>query len=674
MKVLSKRCFAPRRRSVADDFSLRRSGRHTRRIIAALCAFGFLLPSGLEATNPVTTGLRAEYQFLDGSGTTVLDSSGNSANATFGSPAPSWTTWGVNFNPSAGAAAQTITLPSAVNNWMTAVFYVCPKVGPQSTSSSGPAETWSQYQVLMGSTNYTGANLAAAFMTTASGSGGSAAYDGYLVPQIWNGLNSATTAANDGFGACSTVAYVRDASSDHLYVNGTETGYIRHGGSASYTVTGSYTIGSSGVNQTWSGLMGNLAYAAFWSTALSASDISQVTQYVSTAVQGRTGYPTVTKNTSNTNQLIAAGDSITAGYGSTPWTNYLSLTNTYNVQNWGIGGQNIANIRVMGPVRDMTGASTVAKNTFVIFGGTNDVCIDGYTVPQAWQNIQSAIQQRKALGARVVVVDVLSRNGCDATRDTLNASIRSGWQAAGADAFVDLGASVNLGKDGAYSNTSYFQSDGTHMSNTGASLIGDFVSNAVNYLDGSTSANPTVVSTSTYSAKWSTAYMQPSGNTAITLPDCQGMTGQPIQILNSGFTVTAVGSNSQTINGSTSPYTVATSGLTQFTPSFNGSTTAGCSWTSSGTSSSIPVMASSSLATATTIAPTTPIVNLTGGTTITTMVPPSGVGSSGTGACIYLIPGATVATTASGNFQAAYTLNANTLYISCWNGSKWYVK
>src|SRR5437764_6567258 len=147
----------------------------------------------------------------------------------------------------------------------------------------------------MGSTNFSGANLAAAFMTTSSGSDGSAAYDGFIVPQIWNQLDSATTAATDGFGACSTVTYVRDASADRLYVNGVETSYVRRGGSITYGVSGNYTIGSSGAGQTWSGLMGNVAYAAFWSTALTAAEVTQVSQYVTTMVQSRSGYPTISR-------------------------------------------------------------------------------------------------------------------------------------------------------------------------------------------------------------------------------------------------------------------------------------------------------------------------------------------------------------------------------------------
>lgn len=648
--------------------------RHQYLCRTALACLMIALPLTASGANPIPTGLQAEYLLMDGTGTTVSDASGLKHTASFGSPGPAWTTWGVNFNPTSGTVAQTINLPAAVNNWATAVFHVCPKIGPQSTTPAGPAETWSQYQILMGSTDFSGAALATAYLTTSSGNGGSAAYDGFIVPQIWNKLNSATTAASDGFGACSTVAYVRDATQDHLYVNGVETAYVRNGGSLSYSVSANYTIGSSGASQTWSGLMGNVAYAAFWSSELTGSQVAQVSNYVTSLVEARPGYPATAVSTASGNQLIAAGDSITAGYGSQPWTSYLNLTNTYNVQNWGVGGQNVANIRVMGPVRDMTGVATSGNNTFMIYAGTNDVCIDGYTAAQAWQNILQAIQARRALGARVLVADIISRTGCDSTRDSLNASIRSGWQTAGANGFIDLAASTSIGNDGAYTKTAYFQSDGTHLTVAGEEIVAEFVSNAINYLDGSSSANPTIVSSSTYTATWAAAgFLQPAANTTITLPDCQGMTGQPVEILNTGYSVSVTGSASETINGSSS-YTVPPSGATLLTPSFSGATTAGCTWSAStAPTSPLSSMQIGTVASASSISPTTQIVNLTGTMTVNTMTLPAGM-STNTGGCLYLIPASNLSTSATGNFSAAYTLNAGVLYIACWNGAKWYVK
>jgi hypothetical protein len=82
----------------------------------------------------------------------------------------------------------------------------------------------------------------------------------------------------------------------------------------------------------------------------------------------------------------------------------------------------------------------------------------------------------------------------------------------------------------------------------------------------------------------------------------------------------------------------------------------------------------STVAAATTIAPTSEIVNLTGTTAIATITVPVGMQATGTGGCLTFIPASTVATTTAGNIQAVYSLTANTLFNGCWNGTKWFIK
>lgn len=78
------------------------------------------------------------------------------------------------------------------------------------------------------------------------------------------------------------------------------------------------------------------------------------------------------------------------------------------------------------------------------------------------------------------------------------------------------------------------------------------------------------------------------------------------------------------------------------------------------------------IATATTIAPTTTgVINLTGTTAIATITPPAGMGASW-GSCITFVPASTVATTTAGNVAAIYALVGGKSYSGCWNGTKWY--
>jgi hypothetical protein len=77
------------------------------------------------------------------------------------------------------------------------------------------------------------------------------------------------------------------------------------------------------------------------------------------------------------------------------------------------------------------------------------------------------------------------------------------------------------------------------------------------------------------------------------------------------------------------------------------------------------------VATATTIAPATLLVNLTGTTAIATITTPAGF-SSTVGGCLTFFPASTVATTNAGNIAAVYSLVGGKAYQGCWNGTKFY--
>lgn len=82
--------------------------------------------------------------------------------------------------------------------------------------------------------------------------------------------------------------------------------------------------------------------------------------------------------------------------------------------------------------------------------------------------------------------------------------------------------------------------------------------------------------------------------------------------------------------------------------------------------------ANSTVATATTIAPTTGMVTLTGTTPIATITVPTVAGVTTWLGCIDFIPGSSVVTTAAGNIDAVYNLTAGVMARACYNGTKWY--
>lgn len=74
------------------------------------------------------------------------------------------------------------------------------------------------------------------------------------------------------------------------------------------------------------------------------------------------------------------------------------------------------------------------------------------------------------------------------------------------------------------------------------------------------------------------------------------------------------------------------------------------------------------VASSTTIAPTSAMVNLTGTTAIATITLPAGF----TTGCFDILPASTVATTTAGNIAAIYSLLGGDAYRACYFGSKWY--
>lgn len=104
---------------------------------------------------------------------------------------------------------------------------------------------------------------------------------------------------------------------------------------------------------------------------------------------------------------------------------------------------------------------------------------------------------------------------------------------------------------------------------------------------------------------------------------------------------------------------------------------AGSNTTTLGTSSTVATIINgvidepvATIASATTIAPVTPMVITSGSTSIATITLPTGF----TTGCIDLVPSGTQATTTAGNIAAVYTLTSGTLYRACYQGTKWYIK
>jgi hypothetical protein len=224
----------------------------------------------------------------------------------------------------------------------------------------------------------------------------------------------------------------------------------------------------------------------------------------------------------------------------------------------------------------------------VIFAGTNDFTVVTANSPSSvFANLAGEIQTLKTAGCRVFVGTMLSREsstapGFDGDKDAYNALILTQAKTAGADGVVDFAANPLLGADGASTNTTWFNSDETHPTTAGQALLATALSNSLNYYYGSKLSSPTVVTATTYQMLSSDGAITaaPTANSAYTMPDCTGPSGESYVISNpqSVFTISVVGKSGQPINGLTTPIVVPSNGTVTLRDVPNPKNVSGCHW------------------------------------------------------------------------------------------------
>jgi hypothetical protein len=529
----------------------------------------------------LVSGLLADYNFSQGSGTVLQDISGNGNNGTLGtgSNAPTWISNGLQFT---GYTAENVALPSALNSALTFIFAVY--WSPISTSPGGTVYNVNGYP---------------AFLTSSLGNPGlnfitSLDSESYGVPIIING-SSITRSSNFATGL-TVFAFVLGTGSgnlDHLYINGTEYPYVSQASNAGAQPSGNLFLGATpGTLWASSSPQATFYRARIYSTQKSAADILALTQIFRADVASRgvatTPFPTPT----GTPTIHCIGDSIQAGYGGTSGAPCatLSLLNqpTYAIENWGISSQKLQQFAASEPNRvglqcpDAGGA----KNIALIEGGVNDIGGASVSAAQTWLYMQLEIQQMKNAGCLVAVMPILSNTGFETQKDAYNALLRTGAIAAGADLIADTAADPVLGADGACSNTTYFQTGCLHPNNTGYAHMASAISNALNYYFGANAASPTVVTATSYTMTAADGYVniQPTGNTTVTLPDCIGQSGAVYRInMQGAYTLTVKNAvSSEPIDGtdhsSSGLLVLSGAGTVLLRDVANPPATSGCHW------------------------------------------------------------------------------------------------
>lgn len=524
------------------------------------------------------SGATADYYFTDGSGTKVKDFSGNGNTGTFGANAPTWVTNGLSFTSS---PTQSVALPTALNT--TATYEMAVYITPLSQT----AISSNAFPVLMNSSE-----------------GGGSLNLGY-----WSNFNSGGWSpaifAQSGFKTITTNGYlmsgfhvitIEPASSggDRMFVDGVETDYgASHGNSFSFhPTTGHMNIGSDGTSPyTASGFIGTFYRLRTFSTALTAAQVAQDAYAITAEIASRGVAVTPTPTAKiDTPQLLVIGDSISCAYngtvpctGSFSWFSQLSLTANFpattNV-NLALFNAYMRDIEGSAPNKEALYCSTTqGPSIAIVFAGTNDQ--GSQTSANTFLYLASEVQTLKKAGCRVLVGTMISRNSFDAKKNTYNILIRSQLKAIGADGIIDFAANPNMGADNAYSNSTYFQADGTHPTATGQAQLATVASNSLNYYFGSAASN--IVTTNTYQMLSSDRFITaaPTASAAWTMPSCQGPSGESYTIQNpqSAQTLTIVGGASQPINGLSSAITIASNSTVILTSTPNVGSTSGCNWT-----------------------------------------------------------------------------------------------
>lgn len=544
-------------------------------------------PSGVGSVGassaPMPSGVLADYNFMQGSGTILTDSSGNGNNGTLGSggAAPTWTTNGLRF-----PAGSNVALPAALNGTRTvlAAVYFDPITGAPA-NAQWPA-------IVTSSMGASGLNLMMFYSI------GGTNYELVFSPSIWSN-GAASTVADTRLSGFHVIAYVTGSTAsstvDHLYVDGVEVGsYRKQSASAGAQTAGNLFLGASGAGYWTGGASETMYRVVAYSAALTPEAVRTATLAMRSEVAARGVAVAPQPAPTTVPQLHAIGDSITFGAGGVnPWPSLLTLTNqpNYAIHNWGISGIRAIEINGTEPNRAAPGCTTTAGggSVAIVMIGTNDFTFGTALPNDVLSEIAGEVRTLRNAGCTVFIGTMLSRTGTDinggsfdADKNALNALILQNAKIIGANGVVDFAANPLLGADGANANTTYFQADHVHPTQAGQQLLATAASNALNYYFGYSLTNPNAVTTPAYTMASGdgTVIAAPTANAAWTLPDCTGPSGATYTIINSqsAYTLTLQGRSGQPINGLTTPVTVPANRTVTLHDVPNPKNISGCSW------------------------------------------------------------------------------------------------
>lgn len=264
-----------------------------------------------------------------------------------------------------------------------------------------------------------------------------------------------------------------------LYVN--STAQNRTGAYANTSGLTTYTMGRTGGSNPWHGVVYEVV---IYNKELSGTETTDILDYLTSSNSLTTTW---------TNQIVYAGDSRTAGVGSTdnqsyPWQSaYYASAN--KVFNYGLGGQTAATMdsQYTAKITPLYSASDFTKNVLVCWAGQNDLYNAGASPngTTVYNSIASYCGKAFAEGWKVIVCtecDGSAASGAnqaayEAAKVTMNGLIVSNYTTF-AHQIVRLDQAAQLSDR---TNTTYFEPGATpiHLNNAGSAVVAGLVDAAI---------------------------------------------------------------------------------------------------------------------------------------------------------------------------------------------------
>jgi hypothetical protein len=542
-------------------------------------------------------GLIADLGFTEQSGTVAYDATGNGNDCTFGTGtnAPYWNGIGLGMDSANGGKSlnEYCSLPSTLptQTRSVAVCAYLPAQVEMATLNDGSKGTGGaiSYATLLGAENRPGLTV----MLQTPSFGTSRIYYQQSTYFNYGGFGSGTNDMSIGWNCFFYVfgsSADKPATVDHLYKNGVEvSSYQTQKQSGSYLpLTGAWYLGGWGFAD-YLQFVGTFEHVLAWDRMLSADEVASSWSALQAEMIGRG--VVFAPPTSQTTDSVAdcLGDSQTSGHVGKvkSWCNPINITlppaDSWLLKNNGEQGTTCVAMESGVPAEEALDWSPFAPHsTLMLYCGINDLVVSGQSPADVWQRQLATCQEAKQAGYETVLdVTLPSWVGYDTDVEAVNALVRSNWRSC-FSSVIDDAIDPNLGAAGAYSNATYFQqTEPSHLTNTGQTLLGQYATNNLASVYGNTAANPTSVSGAAYTMLAADNVVQTTAAaTAVTLPDCLGYTpGHQREIWNSASgAVTVIAQNTEGINGGQTPITVPAGAQEFFGVQLVSPTAAGCTW------------------------------------------------------------------------------------------------